>query len=183
MGRLIFIHVPKCGGSYVREVMRALGVPLAYTGFGLHTPWKRLSGLGLAGYSFGFIRHPADWLASFWAFRRSSASVRARTATMLPDHEDWATFVSQTIANNPGYVSALMDEYTDGLGYVGQIKTIKAGIVAALNHEGIAYDNAVLNGVPPINVTPGRPAITGPQITAIEQAEAALMNKHAPEMP
>jgi hypothetical protein len=70
--KLLFIHVAKTGGTFVRETFNYYGVPNRETG--VYETEDHYSLSDVLKYhdecrkylSFGFIRHPADWVQSRW---------------------------------------------------------------------------------------------------------------------
>jgi hypothetical protein len=180
--RLAFVHIPKTAGSYVKAALEAGGVTPVYLG-NVHAALDAIANVPEVGdyYACAFVRHPADWLASLWAFRQNSPRLQAWSAAEFPHDPDWDTFASRMVAEHPGEVSNLFDEFTLGVDFVGSTPSVKAGLIQALTNSGIAYNVAGLNSVPPQNVGQGKPAITGPQRAAIEAAESAMMNRWAPD--
>ena len=70
--RSLFVHVPKTGGTWVRAAIAAAGIdahesgpPETHDHFGVFDlPADLLAGR----FTFGFVRHPVDWLKSRWAW-------------------------------------------------------------------------------------------------------------------
>jgi hypothetical protein len=77
--RTLFIHVQKTGGMSVREALYRC-VPVGHESgdaegerhFGLPELRARHPGIESGRLSFGFVRHPVDWLRSRWAFAMAS---------------------------------------------------------------------------------------------------------------
>jgi len=60
--KLSFVHIPKCGGSYVKNILKNLNI---------RTNPKHLRASNKDFINFGIIRHPVDRFESFLNFRLS----------------------------------------------------------------------------------------------------------------
>ena len=77
--KTLFIHVQKTGGMSVRELLYRCN-PVGHESgdaegerhFGLPELRARHPGIESGRLSFGFVRHPVDWLVSRWAFAVAS---------------------------------------------------------------------------------------------------------------
>ena len=77
--KTLFIHVQKTGGMSVRETLYSCN-PVGHESgdaegerhFGLPELRARHPGIETGRLSFGFVRHPVDWLISRWAFAVAS---------------------------------------------------------------------------------------------------------------
>jgi hypothetical protein len=77
--KTLFIHVQKTGGMSVREMLYRC-IPVGHESgdaegerhFGLPELRARHPGIESGRLSFGFVRHPVDWLVSRWAFAVAS---------------------------------------------------------------------------------------------------------------
>jgi hypothetical protein len=77
--RTLFIHVQKTGGMSVREALYRCN-PVGHESgdaegerhFGLPELRARHPGIESGRLSFGFVRHPVDWLVSRWSFAVAS---------------------------------------------------------------------------------------------------------------
>jgi hypothetical protein len=77
--KTLFIHVQKTGGMSVREALYRC-TPVGHESgdaegerhFGLPELRARHPGIESGRLSFGFVRHPVDWLRSRWAFAVAS---------------------------------------------------------------------------------------------------------------
>lgn len=67
----VFIHVRKTGGSWVREAIKACAIPHEENGpydCEYHAGVFDLPLFLASRFTFGFVRHPADWIRSAWAW-------------------------------------------------------------------------------------------------------------------
>lgn len=136
----IFYHIPKTGGTFVRDALRYSltnkedygrvvldyepskedywRLKLAHT---LHlqrtheTPWgvKREEKAGL--FSFAFVRHPLEWYKSFWSFRKDAYDANAfvnDSAISFTWDVDFDKYIDNVVHMFPhGYVSVLYQAY------------------------------------------------------------------------
>src|SRR5439155_11120636 len=64
-----FLHIPKCGGTWVVRAMAAAGLPMQVIPAGCQHAIAATEGR----FVFTFVRHPLTWYASFWKYRWNSA--------------------------------------------------------------------------------------------------------------
>lgn len=118
MPHSIFIHIPKTGGSWVRNVIRRSGIPSQEIGpcdlgqiqvlhASIHQVPKKLRRTRLA---FAFIRHPVSWLKSKWAYAISRGKLKAKPKTGVDRclHKDLNVFMENILQTNPGLPSSAM---------------------------------------------------------------------------
>ncbi|WP_162183423.1 MULTISPECIES: sulfotransferase family 2 domain-containing protein [unclassified Leisingera] len=93
---ILFVHIPKTGGSTVEEVLKAAGAPQALKyhkrlGYSNATPqhmhWEVLKHwlpAGFYDYAFAVVRHPMARMVSEYRWRRVLTKTRE-----LPDFDTW----------------------------------------------------------------------------------------------
>jgi hypothetical protein len=121
--RSLFIHVQKTGGMSVREVLYRCA-PVGHESgnaegerhFGLPELRARHPGIESGRLSFGFVRHPVDWLVSRWSFavqsgfpvhimHRATAAQTWMAACWAPTFEG---FIENYLERFPGVASQEM---------------------------------------------------------------------------
>lgn len=120
----VYIHLPKTGGWWVRDVVQASGVP-NYAGPMHTTPDAILPAIG-ERYSFTFVRRPETWWRSFWAhtWQRGwpSSSEPFKRIIDCCMWSSYAEFMTKVLNDIPGEYSRLVDRYTDGVTRVGRFE-------------------------------------------------------------
>jgi hypothetical protein len=158
--RMLFLHVPKTGGTWVSAALAAAGVEFAPL-------WTRL-GPGSRGhatleqcrayrddrFSFAYVRHPLDLLRSRWAgsMRDGWPENRLLHAARA---DDFATFAERVVARYPGFMSRRFEEFTGPadapISFVGRYETLVDDLVRALEGAGERFDEAAVRGQAPLN--------------------------------
>jgi len=164
--RHLFIHVPKTGGTTVRAIFEELGLGPRESGrFEVedHYTLPQIAAAHpelLAGrVTFGFVRHPVDWMKSRWAWavRSEFADKIARDAEAA-NHwmascwsDDFEEFVAAYLERFPGIATQTMFKAL-GLwsgrpaGYIGRTERLVESVAAALTLGGETFDRRALSG-------------------------------------
>ena len=114
--QFVFVHVPKTGGEFVREIIerhfdvswRSFEAGLSY-----HAPYSELPVEYRALPAFSFVRNPWDCYVSIWAFlgRREGPSPMRRAAR----------------EGFPNFLEALQGRLAGGAGYAARIERMTPG--------------------------------------------------------
>ncbi len=206
MPNSVFIHVPKTGGSWVRAAIQAAGVPAAETGpFDVH---DHCGGFDLPGpllltrFSFGFVRHPVDWIKSRWAWAvRSNLEGKCKHEPAACGHwisscfsDQFSAFVERYLETCPGIATETMLRMSGwapacggwnptpfAVSFIGRQETLQDDLVTALTRAGESFDQDAIARVSPKRVAAnGEFAESCRLSTSLERrilrAEAALCN-------
>jgi hypothetical protein len=159
----IFFHIPKTGGTWVREAVRAAGIPanevfgelgsVEIDRYGLfHAKPRELKVQGQ--FTFAFIRHPLSLYQSHWAYKCRLGPDYYNDFDRQCMSEDFGEFVRNAVKMGP-WVSSEMREY---LGYdakmvdfIGKQERLADDLVEALRRAGESFDEAALRSVPRVN--------------------------------
>lgn len=133
--RLCFAHIPKCGGTWVRKVLEDQGMKITQEFGGNHHPapegpWT----------TFTFVRHPATWLASWWAheqrhgwpddgplpesFNRDGIYEKMILTCGQFRSDDFNKFACDLEQAHPGFVGKFFREFTANCDYIGRQETL-----------------------------------------------------------
>jgi hypothetical protein len=159
--RMLFLHVPKTGGSYVAGALQAvLGVrPLDFS----DSPDRRERN-GHAGlrsfaendlFTLAFVRHPLSWYRSFWSYRMRRGWRMEHPLDRAARSEDFHEFVTRVAERLPGYLNLLFGEFIGSaerpIDYIGRYERLTDDLCAAL--AGESFDEQALRAREPVNAT------------------------------
>lgn len=172
--KLLFIHVPKTGGSSVRVILRAAGVPFTETGSGYYPEqhasldWLRLTyrGIDEGRMSFGFVRNPVDWIKSRWAWAvETGMDTNRHNVPDAANHwlahcwsNDFTTFIERYLERYPGVYTQncakLLGLWNDTkpVDYIGKTETLQDNLIEVFELSGTPYDQAAFDVVKPRRV-------------------------------
>lgn len=157
----IFLHVPKCGGTWVRKALHACGlvqeelvkhVTLAEAQAIPSGAWNGLPG-------FAFVRHPIAWYRSYWAFKVEVGWDARNGLDNFIRADDFETFVRNCIREKPGLAGTIFDMFTKGASYVGRMEVLRESLIHILSKVGEQFDPAVIYSLPADNVRSSRPQL------------------------
>jgi hypothetical protein len=179
----VFIHVPKCGGNWVREALRELGLWRCRIGYKHSTPerindvWRHhrmqflrhlptrpdvTPGKLRRAFKFCFVRNPLTWYESWWKFMAGSWHPwevgRWHPQRPIDDcgDDDFNVFLENVLRVRPGYVSEMYGWYVEGCHFVGRCESLASDLVRALEASGTRVAPGRLDRIPPSNVSESR---------------------------
>lgn len=198
----VFIHVPKCGGTWVRESLKRQGLWRDRVGFKHSTPahvndvlrhhgwqfvkhWPRhpwvTPGALRRAFKFSVIRDPLGWYESYWKYMAGQWHPWevGRWHPQRPidgcGSDDFNEFVRKVLAKRPGYVTEMYGWYTDGCDFVGRCERLVEDTIAALERAGERFDAEAIRTQPRVNVSEsrrGRPVWDADVLARVIDAEA-----------
>jgi sulfotransferase famil protein len=183
--RLIFIHVPKTGGTWVNKAMKTAGLRLAPEGHSKHPFFYELDRRNR--FAFGFVREPQDWWGSEWRFRRHQGY---RDYTHHP-YDRWLDlrfdeFMEQVIEHCPGWLSRLYDKHLgaveDSVDFVGRYEHLEDDLVRALRLAGEEFDEGVVRGLRSTNESGGSTWLLPEVLQALMESEQSAYQRFYPEL-
>jgi len=195
----LFIHVQKTGGMAVRETLYRCD-PVGHESgdaegerhFGLPELRARHPGIESGRLSFGFVRHPVDWLVSRWRFAVASGfpvHVKHRgTAAQVWMASCWSwqfdRFIDKYLERYPGIATQTMFQKL-GLwsekpaDFIGKTENLAVDLVNILAEAGESHRQPL--AVSRRNVTEGLPineaVVTQSMRGRIMDAERLLCDK------
>lgn len=175
--RSIFLHIPKTGGEWVREAIKAAGVPTRESNPGWDWARQKHSALaessgreaisfafkskpatwwqGKGRFTFAFVRDPFAWYPSFWSYRMEHGWDPNDRVDAECKAEEFEPFAWNVLKKFPGHVSDLYELYVgraDGtIDFVGRQESLAEDLVRALRAAGEKFDEARLRATPPVN--------------------------------
>lgn len=179
----IFIHIPKCGGNWVRDALRAQKLWRCRIGYKHATPerinnvwkyhrWRFIKhipsrpdvtpGKLRRAYKFCFLRNPVTWYESWWKFMAGDWHPwevgRWHPQRPIDDcgSDDFNEFIENVLREQPGYISAMYESYVDGCDFVGRFESLHDDLGRVLRERGVSFDPASFGTVAPVNVSKKR---------------------------
>lgn len=163
MRNSIFFHVPKTGGTWVRQAIRNAGIPTNEIGPDLSKhSFNRLSNIfhcapGLVhseGYfTFAFVRNPLSYYQSYWSFKMRTGADNIFDKAYMD--EDFLQFVRNVIEGHPGWVSALYKKFlgpnADWVDYVGRQESLRKNLIQVLHLAGENFQEAAIYATNSLN--------------------------------
>jgi len=158
---MVFLHVPKTGGTWVTQAVQAAGVaalPPSSAGARAargdpHTSLGELS----AGdrFSVAFVRHPLDWWRSYWGHRMRAGWLAESSLDRATASDDFNEFIMRVVEHCPGTVDGLVRRFigspTAEVAFVGRFEHLLEDTCQALTLSGERFSLPALRAHPPEN--------------------------------
>lgn len=174
--RIIFYHIPKTGGIWVKYAMRRGGIKYgrARNRRRLGQAWKLKREHAIPEVirpedkenrlSFCFIRHPVDWYKSFWAYRKKTGLLDLEFPADKCWDEKFESFVLNVLEGYPdGFVTQLYQYYIgrdiDKIDYVGRQENLENDLVEVLYLAREIFDEKELRASKRLNIASTRKEI------------------------
>ena len=153
--KFLFLHVPKTGGIWVKQVLTHIGINYQelghqhehYPSLSKHKPPEFFQDR----YVFTFVRHPITWYQSRWAFRMKMGWQAQHPLDWNCASNDFNTFVQRTLSFCPaGWCTWLYNSYInhyrpDGrclVDFIGRTENLTDDLISVLNHVGHDFDES-----------------------------------------
>jgi hypothetical protein len=179
-----FLHVPKTGGSWVKQAVIAAGIPArehsreGYTHLGIADcpePDK---------FRFAFVRNPIGLYRSYWQYKMTVGWDPSNALDQACHTDDFAVFVSKVVMQFPGIYARSLLEYVGPpeapIEFIGRFEHLVEDLVLALTLAGERFDETVIRNMPPSNVSDKKkaPAAFTPALEAmVRSAEADVFER------
>lgn len=167
-----FLHIPKTGGTWVREAIKLSG--LQYEEIIIeenHHPDLSQCPC-LDKYKFAFVRNPIDVYRSYWQYKMGNGwDIRSpidKSCCSANFHE----FVENVLQKYPGICSRRFEAFVGPEGseieYIGRYENLLEDLITALHAAGEEFDEDAIRRCPPKNVSDKDrfPAYLGPELEA-----------------
>ncbi|MAH46489.1 hypothetical protein CMI37_11695 [Candidatus Pacearchaeota archaeon] len=156
----IFIHIPKTGGSWVRQATRRSGIvtnEIHYRNSEKKPEhWQHCTPADLnceGRFTFCFVRHPLDWYASFWAYRKRLGLLTDHELDQIIHTYSFPKYIEIILDKYPsGYVSTMYKKYTY-VDYVGRNENLVEDLIKALQLGNEQFNEEVIRKFPRANAS------------------------------
>lgn len=161
--RMLFLHVPKTGGSYVAGALEAaVGArPVDFSDSedrrerNGHAALRSFEGNEL--FTLAFIRHPLSWYRSLWSYRMRRGWRMEHPLDRAARSEDFNEFATRVTERMPGYLGLLFGEFIGPaerpIEYIGRYERLTDDLCTALTQAGETFDEQRLRAQRPVNAT------------------------------
>ena len=163
----LFLHIPKTGGTWVEEALKAGGIATEYAQALDTVSWRHALRYHLTQnfrFAFTFVRHPLSWYESWWKFQ-AGIWTRYEPGVWHPQRvlercaaDDFSAFIRLCLEHEPAYVSRLYEWYIGPPGLecvdlVCRYEDLADDLVRVLRRLGYDFDEAALRRQAPANVS------------------------------
>ena len=163
--RALFLHVPRTGGTWIKEAVFQAGIPMQKWGKvgkryrpKKHTilPHYRTELLAKIDHVFSFVRHPVDYYVSVWRFTTRSVEIwPEKMKTMVfeqgdpaaineailrwkPNFDEW---LEEMLEEEPGWVTRWFERYVgpprgEFCHYIGRTETLEQDVKEVMDILG-----------------------------------------------
>ena len=183
----IGLHIPKTGGTWVREVLGNLQLIRVDTR-SAHAPLPVFTAPHeQRAFKFAFIRHPLDWYVSWWRWHADFAWTRKFAEPILPacaftPRLGFHEFVAQCLAQAPGMVSDLYELFVGApeapIDFIGRHESLRADLLKLLALRSLPYDVRIIDNTLRQQISQtSKPAWDPALRNAVAEAEARAMQR------
>ena len=150
----IFLHIPKTGGSWLKQAIHAAGVQFEEFG-DQHGNVKRMVDWGKKPewlddkFIFTIVRHPVTWYQSRWCFRVKHGWHGEHPLDMNCGSNHFPQFVENVLKFKPdGWVSWLYRNYNENpihpTDFVGRMEFLVDDVIKAMHLAGEDFDEQTI---------------------------------------
>ncbi len=159
LNRSAFLHIPKTGGTWVRNVLSEMGLVRRLLLY--RDPALSIEGVVPSHHTiikdedrpavvFAFVRHPLTWYRSYWAWKsRMFAWNPYNPLDRSCASADFETFVRNVIEVYPdGYLTRAYPFFLRHCTHAGRFEFLATDLMKILDLAGEPYDAEFIHGFP-----------------------------------
>lgn len=179
-----FLHVPKTGGTWVRQAIEAAGVPCQAFSIGPdHHP-------GLAQcpcpekFKFAFVRHPLSLYRSYWQYKMTYGWDLNNPLDTSARADDFTSFIENVLQMAPGIYSRSLHDYVGPPGkeidFIGKYENLADDLIKALQLAGERFEEQPIRNLAAANQSDKHrfPATFTPALAErVLRAESEALNR------
>lgn len=184
--KLAFFHAPKTGGTWIRAALAACGVESQELVDTHCYPRDIPAEIRRTHFCFTFVRHPAYWYQSRWAFRVQSGWEPRHPLDWHCATNNFVDFVHNSIDYMPsGWCTWLFGQYANDSDFVGTMENLTEDLLFVLKSTGHNVPEPVIRNLAVVNSsrTDGKPPIARYTPELLEQVlitESSIINRYYP---
>ena len=179
---LLFVHMPKTGGTWTSAMIRRSGVPWCNLRPVHHYPDERLRAVLPDRLIFTTVRHPVDWWRSLWNFARATGWPPLPSdwnqIVSSPPEPDFDDFITRIADRYPGFFGEMVSLYTTGADVICRTENLHADVTGIFTKVGYQFPD-----IPPRNTGDYSdvPPVSQYARQLIEDAEKAVISRFYPD--
>lgn len=160
----IFLHIPKTGGEWVREVLWCSGLE----SLRLHPGERKHADIAYfdannnfgRNFRFAFVRHPVSWYRSYFTYqigRRRDIKEISLEQYLSGGTRSFGEFIQKVTEAAPGFLGRFYSRYVGAPGkeidYIGRTEHLREDLATALRLAGETCPSELIEKMPPRNVS------------------------------
>jgi hypothetical protein len=163
MDNALFLHIPKTGGEWVRQVLWDAGLETVklHPGKQKHADlrWFKEHPEYDRPFRFAFVRHPLGWYRSYWTYQRGRGWKEIPEVGLTPPDPaiSFDDFVCWMAEEHPGFLMRLYRRYIgpedNEIDYVARSEELRIDLPVALALCGSPVPYRLIDTVPRLNAT------------------------------
>ena len=142
----IFYHIPKCGGSYVRNIIERMEPDRQEICWTHSTPFESRVGMDVELPSFAMVRHPVTWYPSYFRYRLSNVRNPWKPDCYYDAKVESETYIDfimktlgSTVAGATTYVGHLYAPFIKNVDYLLKLEDIHEELNKVFSKWGYDY--------------------------------------------
>jgi hypothetical protein len=177
----ICLHIPKTGGTFVRNYFRDSKMILTNEELELSAHINAGEIRRIIGHTedliFCFVRHPLTWYRSYWESKQQITDRRGGYIDGIVDLP-WIEFLNTILRDRPGYLTEFYEGYTNICRFIGKQENLREDLNTVLRFLRIPYNKDFLFKRPSDNVVPSNKKYTKDLAFSFMEAEKVIVKKY-----
>jgi len=142
----LFLHIPKTGGEWVRQIFWDAGLEDVQLDSGKQKhadlAWFKEHPEYDRPFRFTFVRHPVAWYRSFWGYQSGRGWIQIPEVELVPPGPlEYEEFVQWVIDEHAGFLGGLYQQFTGAFGkseveFIGKAENLRDDLHTALWQAG-----------------------------------------------
>lgn len=173
LSRSIFYHIPKTGGTWVRNTL--LNSCVGSKGMLSHI-WEIDYPKGNKK-AFTFVRHPFTWYESSYWYENTHKTINNPWIFCKYRSEGLDNCVKEMVSKHPGWISDYVKAFCVNMDFIGRQETLVEDLIKILDVCNEPYDKDRLLAMPPQHVGNYTPGLSDQSKELITHSEHYLIER------